>query len=238
MILIKVKDYNELSEKACEIVVKEINRKPNFTIGFATGETPLGLYKELVKAYNKGIIDFSKVKTFNLDEYYSMKKKSKDSYYFYMFKNLFSNVNIKRKNISFLNGETRNSSKECLDYEKKIRKNPIELQILGVGVNGHIGFDEPGSDFNSKTRVIELSKETIKHNSKFFKNKKMPKRALTMGIKTIMNSKKIILLASGKEKRKAVNHLIHGKITKEWPDSILKKHKNFTLIADKAALGD
>jgi len=236
MKLIKVKNYQELSRKACEILVNEISKKPNLVLGFATGETPLGFYKELVNVYKKKKIDFSKIKSFNLDEYYSIKKSDKNSYSYYMHKNLFDKVNIKKGNINFLDGEAKNPFNECLRYEKMIKKYPIDIQILGVGVNGHIGFDEPGSTINSKTRLIELTKSTIKRNSQFFKNGKMPVQALTMGINTILKSKKIILLASGNAKKEPIKHLLEGKVSGKWPVTYLRKHKNFVLIADKKAL--
>ncbi|MBI3623048.1 glucosamine-6-phosphate deaminase [Candidatus Pacearchaeota archaeon] len=237
MKIIKVKNYQELFKKACEILVNEIYKQPNLVIGFATGETPLGLYKELVNAYKKRKIDFSKIKSFNLDEYYPIRKSDKNSFYQYMLKNLFNKVNIKKSNINFLNGETKKLGKECLDYELKIKRNPIDIQILGVGVNGHIGFDEPGSTIDSKTRLIKLTKSTIRRNSKFFKNKKMPAQALTMGINTILKSRKIILLASGKDKKLPIKHLIKGPTRGNYPVSYLRKHKNLILIADKACLG-
>lgn len=237
MKLIKVKNYKELSKKASEILVSEISKKPYLVLGFATGESPLGLYKELVKAYKKRKVNFSKVTSFNLDEYYPIKMSDKNSYYYYMHKNLFDKVNIKKLNINFLNGEAKNSAKECLRYEGEIKKFPIDIQILGVGVNGHIGFDEPGSTINSKTRLIELTKSTIKKNSKFFKNGKIPTQALTMGVSTILKSRKVILLASGNAKKEAIKHLVKGPINKKWPVSYLRKHKNLVLIADKTCLG-
>jgi len=228
MRLIKTKNYDELSEKAFQIVAKEILRKPNLIIGFATGVSPLGLYRKLAEAYKKGKIDFSKIKGFNLDEYYPIKKKDKKSYSYYIFKNFFDKVNIKKENINLLNGNSKDFKKECRDYENKIRKNPIDIQILGVGINGHIGFNEPKSNFNSKTRLVDLAKETIKE-------KNVTKKALTMGISTIMKSKKIILLASGKKKAKAVRCLIKGKIDKNCPVSFLKRHKNIFVIIDEKA---
>jgi len=147
MRLIKTKNYDELSEKAFQIVAKEILRKPNLIIGFATGASPLGLYRKLAEAYKKGEIDFSKIKGFNLDEYYPIKKKDKKSYSYYIFKNFFDKVNIKKENINLLNGNSKDFKKECRDYENKIRKNPIDIQILGVGINGHIGFNEPKNPY-------------------------------------------------------------------------------------------
>jgi len=238
MKIIKVKDYKEMSKKAAEIIIKQIQKKPNSVICFPTGRTPIGMYKLLVYAYKKNQVNFSKVKAFNLDEYYPIKKKSQDSYYFYMFKHLFNKVNIKKSNINLLDGNTKNAKKECENYEEKIKKNKIDLQILGIGVNGHIGFNEPGSGINSKTRIVNLTADTIKQNSVLFKNKKsMPHKAMTMGIKTIASAKKIILLASRKKKAEAIKHLIKGKPNKEWPASLLKNHKDFTVIVDKKAIG-
>ncbi|MEK6917990.1 MAG: glucosamine-6-phosphate deaminase [Nanoarchaeota archaeon] len=231
MKIIYAKNYEELSKIATSIIIKEINKKLNIVIGFATGETPLGLYKELARSYKRKKVDFSKVKSFNLDEYYPITRDNKNSFYYYMFRNLFNKINIQKSNINLLNGETKNPSKECRDYEVKIKKNPISIQILGVGINGHIGFNEPGSDFNSKTRLINLTKETIKRNSKIHK---IPAKALTMGIKTIMKARKIILLADGRDKSNAIYHLIKGKTNKNYPVSFLKKHKNLVVIVDKS----
>jgi glucosamine-6-phosphate deaminase len=228
MKLIKVKNYRELSKKAFDIVIKEISRKPSLVIGFPTGKTPIGLYKNLIKAYKNKEVDFSKIKVFNLDEYYPVKDNDKKSYRHYMFKRLFNKINVKKENINLLNGNTKNPEKECRDYENKIKKNPIDIQILGIGVNGHIGFNEPGSGFNSKTRLVNLAPETIKRN-------KYLDKGITIGISTIMNSKKILLLASGKNKAKAVLGLVKGKISEDLPASFLRKHKNLIVIIDKKA---
>src|SRR3989344_1713689 len=202
MKLLKINNYKEMSEKAGEIVINQIKKKPNSVIAFATGKTPPGLYREFVKAYKKGKVDFSKIKAFNLDEYYPISKKDKKSFYYYMHKNLFDKINIK--------------------------KNQIDLQILGVGVNGHIAFNEPGSALNSKTRLVELTSETKKIN-------KINKKALTMGVSTILSAKKILLLASGRKKAEAVRCLIRCKPNKCCPVSFLKKHKNLIVIVDKEA---
>lgn len=219
MRFIKVKNYKEMSEKASDIVINEVLKKPNLVIGFATGKTPLSLYKQLVKEYKKGKVDFSKIKAFNLDEYYPIKKSDKRSFHYYLFKNLFSKVNFKKSNICLLNGEAKNWKKECRDYEKKVRK--VDLMILGVGVNGHVAFNEPGSLKNSKTRIVELKHRVVKNN------------ALTIGISTIFSAKKIVLLASGKRKAEAIKHLVKGEINSEWPVSFLKKHRNLIVIIDK-----
>lgn len=218
MKLIKTKNYNEMSEKASDIVVKEILKKPNIAIAFATGKTPIGLYKNLVKAYKQDKIDFSKIKAFNLDEYYPISKKNKESFHYYLHKNLFDKVNIPKKNLNFLNGESKNWKKECDNYESKIIKNKVDLMILGVGVNGHIAFNEPNSEINSKTRLVELKHRAVR------------KKALTIGISTILSAKKILLLASGKKKAKAIKCLIKCKPDKSCPVTFLKKHKNLIVI--------
>lgn len=215
MRIIKVKNYKEMSDIACNILIKQIKKKPRSVIGFATGHTPLGLYKNL----SKSKVDFSKVITFNLDEFYPIKKTNKNSYYYYMHRNLFDKINLKKSNINLLNGETKNYKIECKNYENKIKKHRIDIQTLGVGVNGHIAYNQPGSLINSTTRLVQL------------KNKK----ALTVGIKTILSAKKIILLASGKKKAKAIKQLIKGKVTEYYPVTYLKKHKNVIVIADRAA---
>jgi glucosamine-6-phosphate deaminase len=228
MKLLKTKNYKGMSEKAAEMIIKEINKKPNLVLGFATGKTALGLYKNLIGAYKKRKLDFSKIRAFALDEYYPIKKTDKKSFYYYLHKNLFDKINIKKENINLLNGETKNLRGECWDYEKKIKKSPIDLQILGIGVNGHVAFNEPGSLKESRTRLVELTSKTKKIN-------KTNKKALTIGISTIMSAKKIILLASGKKKAEAIKHLIQDKENKKWPVTYLRNHKNLIVIIDKKA---
>ena len=235
MKIIKVKNYRQLSKKACEVLIKEINKKQNLSVGFATGKTPLGFYRYLVKEYKKGKVNFSEVRAFNLDEYYPLKRTKLGSFYFYLFKNLFNKINIKKSNIKLLNGGAKNPEKECLAYEKKLRKAKIDVFVLGVGINGHIAFNEPWTSFNSKTRVVDLGEVTIKNNSSFFKGK-VPKKALTIGISTILKAKKIILLANGFKKSIAIKHLIRDKPNINWPVTSLKKHKDFVIIVNKGIL--
>lgn len=216
-----------MSKLASEIIVKEIKKKPNIILGFATGKTPVGLYKNLVWAYRNKKIDFSKIKAFDLDEYYPIKKIDNKSFHYYLHKNLFDKVNIKMENINLLDGEARDFNKECRDYENKI-KGKVDLMILGVGVNGHIAFNEPDSLKDSKTRLVELTPETKKIN-------KTKNKALTIGISTILSAKKIILLASGRKKAKAIKCLLKCKPNKYCPVSFLKKHKNLIVIIDKGA---
>ncbi len=228
MKVIRVESYHEMSRVASDILVGDILKKKNIVIGFATGRTPLGLYKNLVRAYKNKEIDFSGVRSFNLDEYYPISKNSKRSYFSYMFRNLFGLVNIKGANVNFLDGSVGDWKKECESYEKLIKKNPIDVQILGVGVNGHIGFNEPGSKRNSVTRLVELSDATRRRNSGIFW--KAPEKALTMGIKTIFSAKKIILLASGRDKMKAVERLLRGEVGSDCPVSFLRGHKNLVVV--------
>jgi len=234
MLIIETKNYAEMSKVGAKLITEEIKRNPNLVIGLPTGRTPLGLYKELIKAYKNKKVDFSKATWFNLDEYYPIEKNNKNSFFYYLNKNFFEKINANKKNINFLNGETKNPYTECKNYEKKLKKNPIDVLILGIGANCHIAFNEPGSSFKSKTRLVSLKKETIK-SIKNFKKKDIPKKALTIGISDILKSKKIILLASGKSKAKAVKNLIEKKINKKFPATILKKHEKFILIIDKKA---
>jgi glucosamine-6-phosphate deaminase len=236
MIIIKTKDYMQLSKICADVLIEEININPQIVLGLPTGSTPLGMYRNLVLAYKKRKVNFSKVKTYNIDEYYPIKKSDKNSYYHYMHNNFFDNFKINKKNINILDGETEDPKKECRDFERKIRKSGIDIMILGVGVNGHIGFNEPFSSIKSKTRIVKLDKDTVRINSRFFKNiDDIPKHALTIGISTILSSKSIILLASGKNKAKAVSRLVDGPISSKWPVSFLKKHDNLIVICDREA---
>lgn len=235
-IIIK-KDYQELSKSAAILVKERIKKKPDLVLGLATGSTPLGLYQELIRLYEKGEIDFSQITTFNLDEYLGLEASSPNSYHFYMFHNFFNYINIKKENIFIPKGITEKPKEDCLRYEEKIKeKGGIDLQILGIGSNGHIGFNEPGSSFRSLIRVVSLNKKTIRDNARFFKNKKdVPKKAISMGIRTILSAKEIVLLASGEKKSEIIEKVINKKVTKKVPASCLKKHKNVTFIIDQKA---
>ncbi|MBU2577027.1 MAG: glucosamine-6-phosphate deaminase [Nanoarchaeota archaeon] len=228
MEIVKTKNYSELSREAVAMVISQINGEPNSVICLPTGKTPLKMYKLLVKANKCGEVDFSKVIFLNLDEYFPIDSKDKKSFSYYLSKNFFDKINVKKSNVHLLNSNVRDSAKECRDYESLIRKHPIDLAILGVGVNGHIAFNEPGSFVNSKTRFVELTSESKKIN-------RVDKDALTVGIGTIIKSKKIILLASGKKKSEAIRHLVKGKPNKKYPVSFLKGHRDLTVIVDKKA---
>ena len=229
MKLIVLKNKKEVAEKTASIIEKEIKNNPYIVLGLATGSTMIPLYKTLAKLHKKNKIDFSKVKTFNLDEYLKLKKEDKSSYHHYMKKNLFNKTNIDINNTFF-------PSKNVKSYEKKIEKEGgIDLLILGIGINGHIGFNEPNSNQKSKTRVVNLTKNTISSNSKFFPKKLVPKRAITMGISTILKSRKIILLATGKSKADIIKKTLKSEPTPKIPSTFLKKHKNVLFIIDKGS---
>ena len=233
MRVIICKNKKEAVKKAVWLVSQEINNKKDLILGLATGKTMIPFYKELIKAN----IKFSKIHTFNLDEWYCVDSKDKNSLRSFMDKHFFNKVNIPKGNIHFLDGKTRNIKIECEKYERDIKKlNGIGLQILGIGINGHIGFDEPGTSFNSLTNKINISGEIRNLYSKNFKGfDNVPKYGLTMGIKTIMRSKKIILLAFGENKADAIAKALNGKINEKVPASILQKHKDATFILDKKA---
>ena len=231
------KDYNEMSLEAAILVANEVKKNPNCVLGLATGSTPLALYSELIKMYKRGEIDFSKVVTFNLDEYVGLPPENPQSYHSYMRRNFFDHVNIKPENIHIPNGIVKNPIEQCNEYERKIKEvGGIDLQVLGIGRNGHIGFNEPGSELNSRTRVVELTEQTRKDNSKFFgRIEDVPKKAITMGIATILESKNILLLASGENKAEIIKKALEGPVTKEIPASFLQYHPNVTVILDKQA---
>ncbi|MBO5060548.1 MAG: glucosamine-6-phosphate deaminase [Clostridia bacterium] len=230
-------NYSELSKKAAEIVAQQIQTKPNCILGLATGSTPIGLYDELTAMNQSGEIDFKDVISFNLDEYYPIAADNDQSYRYFMQKNLFSRININTSNTFIPNGEAADPVAECREYEKKIaEKGGIDLQILGIGQNGHIGFNEPDANLNSDTHLTELTQSTIEANSRFFENAdEVPTHALTMGISSILKSKKIILLANGPKKRKVVASLLDSGINTNIPATMLKVHPDVTLICDREA---
>lgn len=230
-----VEDYDRLSKKAAQIVASQIRLNPSSVLGLATGSTPLGMYKELIKMHKEEELDFSEIKTFNLDEYYMLNKDNPQSYHSYMYENLFKHVNINRKKIYIPNGMNENIEEECLRYEREIEKaGGIDLQILGIGRNGHIGFNEPDLKFEALTHLVQLDDDTINANSRFFQDlDDVPTKAISMGIKTIMHSRKILLLANGKEKAVAIKNTLTGEIKPEVPASILQLHPDIVVIVDK-----
>ncbi len=236
MKIIILKNKKEVGKGAAFIIADAVRKNPNMILGLASGRTVIPLYKELVRLFNNGKINFSRVRSFNLDEYAGLNEEDKESLRYFMNKNFFSKVDIKSKNIYFLDGRAENFKKECRKFEKDIKDSGgIDFLILGIGRNGHIGFNEPGSGFDSLTRRVKLSEMTRKDNAALFHSKRVPKYALTMGIKTIMKARKIILLASGKSKALAVGNAIKGKITEKFPVSALQRHRNVIFILDKLA---
>lgn len=237
MRIICVENYEQMSKKAAGIVSSQIILKPNSVLGLATGSTPFGMYKQLIKTYEDGHIDLDEVTTFNLDEYYGLDKQNEQSYYHYMYENFFKHVNIDMSKINMPNGMAKDIDEESLEYERKIRNNGgIDLQVLGIGRNGHIGFNEPDIKFEALTHMVKLDEQTIMDNSRFFKSiEEVPTKAISMGIKTIMHAKKIVLLASGIEKADAIYKSIYGKITPELPASVLQLHPDVVFIVDKDA---
>ena len=233
-------NYDEMSEKAAKLVVSQLTLKPDSILGLATGSTPIGLYERLCELNKTGEVDFSEAVTFNLDEYYPISADNEQSYHFFMEKHLFSKVNIKRENIHIPNGSCTDPDAECDAYEAAIEEaGGIDLQILGIGKNGHIGFNEPSRDLNTSTHLTDLTESTIEANSRFFDSiEDVPKKALTMGISTILKSKKIVLMACGASKREAVRELFNEDINTDIPATLLKVHPDVVLICDREAYGE
>lgn len=237
MRIIVCDNYELLSKKAAQIIGSQIILEPKSVFGFATGSTPEGMYKNLIKMYKEGLIDFSKITTFNLDEYYQLPIDNEQSYHYFMDKHLFNHININRENIHIPNGMSNDIEAECDLYEKMIdNKGGIDIQVLGIGNNAHIGFNEPTINFNKGTHVVTLEESTRKANSRFFNSiDEVPTKAITMGIGSIFKSKKVLLLASGKNKAEAIYNTVHGKVTPQVPSSILQFHKDVIIILDKEA---
>ncbi len=230
-------NYEAVSKKAALIVASQIILKPKSVLGLATGSTPVGMYSELVRMFNRGELDFREVTTFNLDEYYGLPKQHSSSYYTYMMENFFRHINVPEDKIHIPNGMAENIVRECLEYEERIRiAGGIDLQVLGIGANGHIGFNEPGNKLNVTTHLVGLSAKTIADNSRFFDNpQEVPKEALSVGIATIMKAKKIVLLATGSNKAEAMREMTSGFVNTQVPASILQTHSDIILIADREA---
>ncbi|PIR97028.1 MAG: glucosamine-6-phosphate deaminase [Candidatus Doudnabacteria bacterium CG10_big_fil_rev_8_21_14_0_10_41_10] len=231
MKIIKVKNYNELSALAAKAVIEQIRNRPSSVLGLATGETQEGLYKNLVRDFQSKRVDFSRVTIFNLDEYWKIAPQNPQSYQYYMRKHLIDYINLNPKNFYILNGLADDAEAECKNYELKISGcGGIDLQILGIGANGHLAFNEPGTEKDSKTRKVKLEELTRKDNSRFFQNiDEVPKYALTMGIGTILSAKKILLLA-GAKKKEIVEKSILGPVTPKVPSSYLQKHSDVSII--------
>lgn len=238
MKIFKTRDYNDMSRTAANIVSAQVILFPKSVLGLATGDTPIGMYNQLAKKCDQGDVDFCAIKTVNLDEYVGLAREHEQSYYYFMWTHLFNKINIKRENVFLPNGQANDLEKECSDYEAIIeRMGGIDLQVLGIGCNGHIGFNEPSSAFTKNTHVVNLTESTISANSRFFDKKEdVPKRAVSMGIGTIMQARRILLLCSGKQKSEILYQSLYADIDPIIPASILQLHPNVTVVADQDAL--
>ena len=231
-------DYKDMSRKAANIVSAHVILNPACVLGLATGSTPIGMYKQLIDWYNKGDLDFSQVKSVNLDEYVGLAPTHDQSYRYFMQSNLFDHVNIVPDNTNVPNGLAENAAEECRRYNEVIHTlGPIDLQLLGMGHNGHIGFNEPADAFELETHVVDLTDTTIQANARFFASAdEVPRQAMTMGIQTIMQAKKVLVAVSGKDKAEIVKKAFTGPVTPNVPASILQMHPDVILVGDKAAL--
>ena len=240
MRIIRAKDYDDMSRKAANIISAQMIMKPNCVLGLATGSTPIGVYKQLVSWYEEGDLDFSGVTTVNLDEYRGISRDNDQSYYYFMHDNLFGKVNVELKRTFLPDGTEADSEKACRDYDRVIAETGgVDLQLLGLGHNGHIGFNEPGPVFKAQTHCVKLTESTIKANQRFFASAdEVPKEAYTMGIGTIMQAKKILVVVSGADKAPILKKVIYGAVTPEVQASILQFHGDVTLVADEAALSE
>ncbi|NLP34958.1 MAG: glucosamine-6-phosphate deaminase [Clostridiales bacterium] len=237
MRIIRAKDYNDMSRKAANIIAAQITLKPDSVIGLATGSTPIGAYKELINKHKEGNLDFSEVRGVNLDEYKGLTKDNDQSYDYFMKDNLYNHVNIKAENCYIPNGMAEDDDEECRRYDELLETLPRDLQLLGLGLNGHIGFNEPSDVFAGGTNLVQLTDSTIEANSRFFESyEATPKFAYTMGIKGIMSARTILLCVSGKSKAQILHDLVNGPITPQVPASILQLHKDVILVADEDAL--
>ena len=238
MKIYKAKDYKDMSRKAANIISAQVIMKPNCVLGLATGSTPIGTYDQLVEWYNKGDLDFSEVTTVNLDEYKGLPRTNDQSYYYFMHQHLFDRVNIDPERTNVPNGMEPDAEKECGRYEELIRSlGGVDLQLLGLGHNGHIGFNEPGEAFEKETHCVDLTESTIEANKRFFASADdVPKQAYTKGIKTIMQAKKNLIVVNGENKADIVERAFFGPVTPEVPASILQLHNDVTLVGDEAAL--
>lgn len=236
MKIIITKDYEELSKKAAEIMIDVVKRKPDAVLGLATGSTPIGLYDKMAEDHKANGTSYRRVRAVNLDEYAGLSPENDQSYRFFMRKNLFDRIDIDLGSTHIENGLAQDEKAECARYNDLLRSLPRDIQLLGIGANGHIAFNEPGTPFNEETHVVELTKNTIEMNARFFKSEsEVPRRAFTMGPKNIMDAKRILILAVGKNKAQAVRDMVKGPVTPALPASVLQTHPDCILIADLEA---
>lgn len=240
MKIVRAADYESMSRKAANLISAQVILYPRSVLGLATGSTPLGIYRQLVNWYEKGDLDFSGVRTVNLDEYRGLSPENPNSYHFYMWKNFFEKINIRPENVMLPDGTAKDPEEECARYEAGIASlGGIDMQLLGLGNTGHIGFNEPDNCFDKLTHLVTLDPKTIEANARLFSRvEQVPRQAFTMGIKTIMQAKKILLVVSGRSKAPILKQALFGPVVPKVPASILQLHPNVTVIADKEALSE
>lgn len=236
MIIIITKNYEELSAKAAEVMLGVVKQNPKAILGLATGTTPLGLYAKMISDHMENGTDYSQIRTVNLDEYKGLPKTHEQSYAYFMRKNLFEGLGIAPEQTDIENGTAKDERAECARYDALLEEEPRDIQLLGLGSNGHIAFNEPGTPFGSGTHVVTLAESTVKDNARLFEDiTEVPRKAFTMGIKQIMQAKKVLILASGSNKADAVYKMVKGEVTEQVPASVLQLHPDCTLIVDETA---
>ncbi len=240
MQLITTKDYQDMSRIAANIIAAQITLHPRSVLGLATGSTPLGIYQQLVQRHQAGDIDFAQIRSVKLDEYCGLAPDHPNSYHYYMWENLFRHVNVKPENVHIPDGLAEDVAAECARYERLIEGlGGIDLQLLGLGENGHIGFNEPAESFTTVTHQVELDEQTIVSNSRLFASvDEVPRSAITMGIKAIMQARKVILVVNGVRKAAILKKALYGPVTPRVPASILQLHPDVTVVADAEALSE
>lgn len=238
MQIVSCVDYADMSRKAARIIASQVTLKPHCVLGLATGSTPIGTYKELIRFHLEEELDFSNVTTVNLDEYYGLSPEHEQSYRYFMHQNLFDHINIPPENTHIPDGLTRDVARTCAEYDSMVSSlGGTDIQLLGIGDNGHIAFNEPHSFFFAQTHLVDLDEDTIKANARFFASEAdVPRQAITMGMRSIFSAKLILLLASGPNKASAIARMIKGPIDPQLPASILQLHPNVVVIAEKEAL--
>ncbi len=239
MKIVRATDYKDMSRKAANIISAQVIMKPNCVLGLATGGTPVGIYAQLIDWYNKGDVDFSEVTTVNLDEYRGLPRTHEQSYWYFMQKHFFEHVNVRPDHIHVPDGSNPDAEAACKEYDQIIHNvGGIDLQLLGIGVDGHIGFNEPGEAFELGTHCVDLTESTIEANKRFFDGNEslVPRQAYSMGIKTIMQARKVLMVANGAAKAEIIKKAFFGPVTPEVPASILQMHPDFTLVGDAEAL--
>jgi len=236
MKIIITENYEELSQKAYEVMKEVITSKPEVTLGLATGSSPVGLYKCMIEDYKKGNVSYKNVKSVNLDEYVGQGEGDEQSYVEFMRNNLFNHIDIDLKNTDLPSGVAKDLQAEIDRYNNKLASISVDIQLLGIGSNGHIGFNEPGTPFGSVTHIVDLTENTIKDNARFFASiDEVPTQAVSMGIRNVMNAKKILLVANGLNKADAIKATVEGPVTEKVPASVLQLHPDCTLVIDKLA---